>query len=225
MLKMTAPIARTYLGVSVYEAILENILSGVLPSGAAVSEVSLAQELRVSRTPIHEAIKKLAKDGLIVHESGRRPRVARFSQKEVAELYEMRKILECAAVERAATRMDAREVRDLCKQADALAAPGPSREAEWKRRALDYDQHFHDTLAKASGCVRLHEDVQRYRLLVRAFCRITGSAQNLRQAMGEHRRILRALEARDAPAARKAMADHIDARLEVVLKGAAPEER
>jgi DNA-binding GntR family transcriptional regulator len=224
MLKMTAPIARTYLGVSVYEAILENILSGELPSGTELSEVSLARELRVSRTPIHEAIKKLAKDGLIVHESGRRPQVARFGPPEVAELYTMRKILECAAVERAATRMDDREIRDLRKRADGLAASGASKEAEWKRRALEFDQHFHDTLARASGCVRLHEDVRRYRLLVRAFCRITGSAQNLRQAMGEHLRILEALEARDAPGAREAMAAHIDARLGVVMKEAAPEE-
>jgi len=222
MLKMTAPIARTYLGVSVYDAILENILSGALPSGAEVSEVSLAQELHVSRTPVHEAIKKLAKDGLIVHESGRRPRVARFSRKEIAELYEMRKILEGAAVERAAERMDDGAIRDLRKRADDLAS-GHHKEAEWKRRALDFDQHFHDTLARASGCVRLHEDVQRYRLLVRAFCRITGSVENLSQALEEHRKIIKALKARNADAARKAMAAHIDARLEVVLKEASPE--
>jgi DNA-binding GntR family transcriptional regulator len=222
MLKVTSPIAKTYLGVSVYDAILENILSGALPSGAEVSEVSLAADFHVSRTPVHEAIQKLANDGLVVHESGRRPRVARFSRKEIAELYEMRKILEGAAVERAATRMDAETLRDLRKRADDLYS-GHHKEAEWKRRALDFDQHFHDTLARASGCVRLHEDVQRYRLLVRAFCRITGTVQNLREALDEHLKVIKALQARNAEAARKAMAAHIDARLEVVLKEASPE--
>ena len=223
MLKVTAPIAKTYLGDTVYQAILENILSGELPSGAELSEVSLAQELHVSRTPVHESIKKLAKDGLVDHESGRRPRVARFSQKDVAELYEMRKILEGAAVERAATRMDDESLRDLRKRADDLYS-GRHKEAEWKRRALDFDQHFHDTLARASGCVRLHEDVQRYRLLVRAFCRITGSVENLRQALDEHMKVIKALQARNPDAARKAMAAHIDARLGVVLKEAARED-
>ena len=223
MLKVSSPIAKTYLGDSVYEALLENILSGLLPSGAELSEVSLAQELKVSRTPIHEALQKLAKDGLIVHENGRRPRVARFSKKEIAELYEMRKILECAAVHRAASLLDGETLADLGRRADDLSDRGPD-ETGWKRRALDFDQQFHDTIARASGCDRLHEDVQRYRLLVRAFCRITGSVQNLRQAMDEHRAILKALQARNAEAAQRAMAAHIDARLKVVLREAPPEE-
>lgn len=223
MMKVTAPIAKTYLGESVYQAILENILSGDLQSGAEVSEVGLAQELHVSRTPVHEAIQKLSRDGLVVHESGRRPRVARFDRAQIAELYEMRKILEGAAAERAATRMDAETLRDLRTRAADLAS-GHYREPEWKRRALDFDQHFHDTLARASGCRRLRDDVLRYRLLVRAFCRMTGSVHNLQEALHEHLRILRALQARNPAAARRAMAAHIDARLEVVLKEASPEE-
>ena len=64
------PLARTYLVEGAYEAILENILSGALPSGAVVSEVSLAQELQVSRTPVHQALAQLAKEGLIEHRAG-----------------------------------------------------------------------------------------------------------------------------------------------------------
>jgi DNA-binding GntR family transcriptional regulator len=222
MLNVTAPLEKTYLGNTVYQTLLENILSGALPAGARISEVALAAELRVSRTPVHEAVKKLATDGLLVHESGQRPRVARFDRKEIAELYDMRSILECAAAERAAERIEDATLRDLSRRADALLS-GRSREAEWKKRALEFDQHFHDTLARASGSGRLREDILRYRLLVRAFCRITGSVENLREALVEHQRILRALEARNPPAARKAMAAHIEARVAVVLKEAFPE--
>jgi DNA-binding GntR family transcriptional regulator len=221
MMKLSAPLAKTYLGESVYEAVLENIVSGALPSGAELSEVGLAAELQVSRTPVHEALQKLSKDGLVVHRRGRRPRVARFDRAEIAELYEMRRILEGAAAERAATRMDPDELRGLRKRADELSRARGA-EGDWRRRALDFDQDFHDALARASGCRRLRDDVQRYRLLVRAFCRMTGSAANLREALGEHLRVLRALEARDSAAARKAMSDHIDARLAVVMKDAAP---
>ena len=56
MLKVTAPLEKTYLGNTVYQALLENILSGELPSGAEVSEVALAAELRVSRTPVHGVV-------------------------------------------------------------------------------------------------------------------------------------------------------------------------
>ncbi len=222
MMKLTAPLAKTYLGESVYQAILENILSGALPSGAEVSEVGLAQEFHVSRTPVHEALQKLAKDGLVVHTSARRPRVARFERADIAELYEMRRILESAAAERAATRIDPETLRDLRARADGLLS-GRLKEPEWKRRALDFDQHFHETLARASACRRLQDDVLRYRLLVRAFCRITGSMSNLVDALHEHLRILRALQARDPDAARRAMAHHIDARLKAVLKEAVPE--
>ena len=70
---------------------------------------------------------------------------------------------------------------------------------------------------------RLQADVLRYRLLVRAFCRITGTMSNLVDALHEHLRILKALQARDPDAARRAMAHHIDARLKAVLKEAVPE--
>jgi DNA-binding GntR family transcriptional regulator len=223
MLNVPAPLAKTYLGPTVYLTLLENILSGALPSGAEVSEVGLAQELHVSRTPVHEAIQKLSKDGLIVQESGRRPRVARFTRTEIADIYEMRKILECAAAERAATRIDEETLRDLRKRADALHAGTPRNGAEWKERALEFDQFFHDTLARSSGSGRLREDVNRYRLLVRAFCKITGTVENLMAATIEHLRIVKALQARNPAAARKAMADHIDARLKVVMKEASPE--
>jgi len=224
VMKVSAPIAKTYLGESVYQALLENILSGALPSGAEVSEVGLAQELHVSRTPVHEAIQKLSSDGLVVQQSGRRPRVARFDRGDIAELYEMRRILEAAAAERAATKMDPATLRELRRRADELLSGRSGKEDEWKRRALDFDQHFHETLARASGCRRLRDDVLRYRLLVRAFCRMTGSLSNLVEALHEHLRILKALQARNPDAARKAMSDHIDARLRVVLKEAAPEE-
>src|SRR5204863_200829 len=58
------PLSRTFLVESAYEAILENILSGALPSGTLVSEVSLAQDLQVSRTPVHQALSRLAKEVL-----------------------------------------------------------------------------------------------------------------------------------------------------------------
>jgi DNA-binding GntR family transcriptional regulator len=224
MLKVSAPLEKTYLGHTVYQTLLENILSGALPSGVEVSEVALAAELRVSRTPVHEAVKKLAMDGLLVHESGRRPRVARLDRAAVAELYEMRSILECAAAERAAERIDLATVRELGRKAEDLEAR-KSGDSDWRKRALEFDQLFHEAIATAAGSGRLREDIHRYRLLVRAFCRITGTAENLRAALGEHQTILKALRSRDPAAARKAMAAHISARVGVVLKEAFPEAR
>src|SRR4051794_2027189 len=56
----------------VYDALLQRIVRGHLPSGTMVSELALAQELKVSRTPVHDAVRQLAKDGLVVREGRQR---------------------------------------------------------------------------------------------------------------------------------------------------------
>lgn len=208
-------LSRTFLAESAYEAILDNILSGTLASGAVVSEVSLAQELNVSRTPVHQALARLAKEGLIEHRAGRKPRIARFGREDVIEIYDMRLLLESAATQRAASRIDPRLLADLTREADALAAQpdGP----DWTRAALAFDLRFHDAIANASGNHRLRQEIAKYRLLVRAFCRMIGSAENLREALREHQVVLKALADRQPAAAGQAMAQHVQKRLDAVL--------
>jgi len=209
------PLSRTFLVEAAYEAILENILSGTLASGAVVSEVSLAQELQVSRTPVHQALAQLAKEGLIEHHAGRKPRIARFGREDVIEIYDMRLLLETAATQRAAKRIDPRVLADLIRDADALAQEpdGP----DWNRKALDFDVRLHDALAAASGNRRLRQEIAKYRLLIRAFCRMIGNAENLREAMKEHQAVLKALADRTPAAAGQAMAQHVQKRLDAVL--------
>jgi DNA-binding GntR family transcriptional regulator len=209
------PLSRTFLVEAAYEAILENILSGSLASGTVVSEVSLAHDLNVSRTPVHQALARLAKDGLIEHRSGRKPRIARFGREDVIEIYDMRLLLETSATQRAAKRIDPRLVADLTREADALAAAPDG--ADWTRQALDFDVRFHDTLAVASGNRRLRQEISKYRLLVRAFCRMIGNTENLREALAEHQTVLKALADRHPAAAGQAMAQHVQKRLDAVL--------
>ncbi len=214
---MKKALARTFLVEAAYDALLENILSGSLPSGAIVSEVSLAKDLNVSRTPIHQALARLAKDGLIEHRAGIKPRIARFSREDIIEIYDMRLLLETAATQRAAKRMDPRLVGELIRDADALAADPDS--PDWTRRALDFDLRFHDAVAAASGNRRLRQEIAKYRLLVRAFCRMTGNSENLREALKEHQVVLQALADRQPAAAGQAMAQHVQKRVDAVLGG------
>ncbi|HLY12137.1 MAG TPA: GntR family transcriptional regulator [Planctomycetota bacterium] len=208
-------LSRTFLAEGAYEAILDSILSGALPSGATVSEVALAKHLQVSRTPVHQALTRLAKEGLIDHRSGLKPRIARFSREDVIEIYEMRMLLETSATQRAAKRMDSRLLADLTREAEALAAAGDS--AEWAKQALDFDARFHDAVAAASGNRRLRQEISKYRLLVRAFCRVTGNSGNLREALREHQAVLQALAERQPSAAGQAMARHVQRRVDAVL--------
>jgi len=208
-------LSRTFLVEGAYDAILENILSGAYPSGSVVSEVSLARDLNVSRTPVHQALARLAKEGLIDHRSGRKPRIAWFTREDVIEIYDMRLLLETAATQRAAKRMDPRVLADLTRDADDLAAAPDG--SDWAKKALDFDQRFHDAVAAASGNGRLRQEIAKYRLLVRAFCRMTGNSENLHDALREHQAVLKALAEKHPAAAGQAMAHHVQKRVDAVL--------
>ena len=209
------PLAKTSLADAAYERLLEGILSGKLPSGSELSEVALAAELQVSRTPVHEAIRRLSADGLVHVGASGPARVAAFSRSDIEEIYEMRVCLEQAAVERACRQMTDEQLAELGEAADALT---DTEARNWKGKALEFDVLFHDRIAEACGNRRLQGEIRKYRHLVRAFCRMSGNPENLQAAYAEHRVILEALTRRQPDAAGRAMAEHIRARLAGVLR-------
>jgi DNA-binding GntR family transcriptional regulator len=206
-LTLQGRIERTRLSDAVYETLLEAIISGKLVPGTIVSEVALAKQLQVSRTPVHDGLRQLAKDGLVEQRAGRRAIIAMFSKEDLFDIFEMRKLLEAAAARRAAQRMDRATLARLRAQGEELKN---NREpSDWVTRWADFDEEFHDAIAKASGSPRLWQDVARYRLLHRGFNKLVTTMDGLQQALDEHFRILDALEKRDPEAASQAMVEHI----------------
>ncbi|HEX3657915.1 MAG TPA: GntR family transcriptional regulator [Pirellulales bacterium] len=217
------PIRRQSLADSVFETLVEAIVTGRLAPGEELSAVALSAQLQVSRTPVTEALQRLEHDGLVVQTANHPPRVVRLAPQDIDEIYELRLHLEAAAAERAATRIDPAMLAMLRTRAAQIEAARDS--MDWATQAIEFDLQFHDTVAQCAGNRRLARDIERYRRLVRSFCRLTGSRENLEAAFGEHLAILDALEARQPAAARKAMTAHIRRRKEVVLRelAAAPE--
>lgn len=209
-------VTRASLADAVYETLMEAILGGRYSGGAELIEVALAAELGVSRTPVHEALKRLAIDGLVEPMSNRQSRVVRLSESQVREIYEMRLLLEPAAAERAAERLDPGELEALRESARTIAAS--TSRPNWALRAIEFDIRFHDALAAACGNERLRAEIAKYRRLVRAFCRATSTPENLQQSFAEHLEILNALERCDGVAAHWAMTTHIEARMQAALK-------
>jgi DNA-binding GntR family transcriptional regulator len=195
------------LSDAVYETLFGAIVSGRLAPGAIVSEVSLARQMEVSRTPVHDALRQLAKDGLVEQQAGRRAVIASFTREDVADIFEMRKILECEAAKRAATRIDRATLATLRAMADDLKSS--RNQPDWLLLWSAFDEAFHEAIAKASGSRRLGYDIIRYRTLHRGFNKWNNNVENLQQALDEHVRILDALERRDPDAAAKGMLEHI----------------
>jgi DNA-binding GntR family transcriptional regulator len=194
---------------TVYATLLERILTGQAASGAVLSELALSRDLGVSRTPVHDALRQLAKDGLVVTQRNRRATVVGFSPDDVFEIFEMRKFLEGPAANLAAGRMDTRNLTPLREAASALAAS--PRAADWVERWAAFDEQFHSAVAESSGNRRLARDIARYRLLHRGLNTIETDPATLRAALDEHVAILDALEDRDGPRAGRLMVEHIAA--------------
>ena len=206
-LRLPDPIEQARLSDAVYETLLEAIVTGYFSPGTVVSEVALAEKLQVSRTPVHDALKQLARDGLVEQQAKRRAKTSSFSPDDVHDIFEMRKLLEGEAARRAAARIDRATLARLRGSADALA--GDPAAPDWVARWADFDEDFHAAIAQASGSRRLSQDIQRYRLIHRCFNRLATTPDVLAPALREHLRILDALERRDADRAAREMVEHI----------------
>ena len=165
---------------SIYGTLLEAIISGQLPHGSELNSVLLAQQLDVSRTPLREALALLARDGLVCQEGNHKAWVAEFSAVDIREIYEVRLQLEAAAAELAAKRMSTTLLGELKSEAEKLKRYVS--DLDWCDRAIAFDLRLHETIAHASGNSRLMKEIQKYRLLVRSFCVLTGQQVTLQQA-------------------------------------------
>lgn len=206
-LNLQGRIENARLSDVVYESLLDSIITARLAPGAIVSEVSLAKQLQVSRTPVHDALRQLAKDGLVEQSAGRRAVIRMFSKDDVHDIFEMRKLLEGESARRAAERIDKTTIAHLRSIGEALKTEPKT--ADYLTRWADFDEEFHEAIAQASGSKRLWEDITRYRLLHRGFNKLTTTVEGLQEALVEHFQILDALERRDGDAASKAMIEHI----------------
>jgi DNA-binding GntR family transcriptional regulator len=207
---MVAPMpAKSSLSEQVYERLLDEILGGKPLPASAWTVVAIAKRLGISRTPVHDAITMLQRDGLLEREANLRPTPVSITKHDVHEIYEMRKLLEPEAARRASSRIGLPEVLGLAAELDALERQRTDkgfREA-WAR----HDAGFHRAIATHCGSPRLAADIARYRMLHRALNRALPERSDLSRAIAEHRAILAAFEAADPEAAATAMLAHLKA--------------
>lgn len=178
--------------------------------------MEISRLLEVSRTPVQEAIRRLASEGFVENSVGKKARVHQFTPREIEEIYEMRELLECRAVRKAAGELTDQQLKVIEREAELLKDLEVNEENQEKM--LEFDILFHEIIASACGNDRLEKEIANYRLLVRVFCRISGTFDNLKSAFEEHLEIIQALKKRNPGKAEKAMKEHIQSRKRQVLK-------
>jgi DNA-binding GntR family transcriptional regulator len=191
----------------IYEEIVRLIVSGELPSGAPLDEKALTERLKVSRTPFREALVTLSKEGLIEIRPYRGFFVRSFTRKEVDDLYELRKVLECFAVELAVPNMSDRHIAQFQQTLDdAVAALERNDMEAYGLR----DREFHEAIAELSGNAALIETLSRLALQIQIGRTIANESHTFADlAARERDGILAAFRRRDVRAAVALMHTHI----------------
>jgi len=203
-----------------YAYIQQKIAGRELPAGAAISEVALAAELGISRTPVHEAIRQLLGEALLEEDSNGVIVVVRLSRQDFAELYELRSVLETHAVSKIAKRAlagkDLERLQTLAGEIktlrDALVKSRKKNLDDAQMRQFEMaDIRFHTFLMSiAENSVAL-KFFNRVRYLIRAFAarRSGHSPEALARIHNEHLDLVRALSEGNVEKAIQVIAQHV----------------
>jgi DNA-binding GntR family transcriptional regulator len=200
-------------GRLVYDELRRRILTLELEPGRRLYEPELSTELRVSRTPLREALRLLLAEDLLEQLPTGGMVVRAVSATDVAELYGVRAALEGLMAAEAAARLTDEDERDLRALVERNA-----RLVELPEDAMNAGHAFHARIARAAGhgwAERLHGQIdghmERYR-------RYSNSSDDRRHAaLDEHRSILEALASRDPVAARATAEAHVLAARDATL--------
>ncbi|HEX4326385.1 MAG TPA: GntR family transcriptional regulator [Burkholderiales bacterium] len=203
------------LAARVFERVKQEIFDFVLLPGDRFTEAEIAGRMQVSRTPVREALYLLEREGYleVMFRSGWRVRPFDFQQFE--DLYDVRVILELAAVKRLC-EMDQRLALEDLKSAWLVSK---SERLTDGRGVAALDEQFHDALVAATGnqeMARIHHDLtERIRIIRRLD--FTQDAR-IDATYNEHARILKAILLRKADEAQMLLKSHIDASKAEVRK-------
>jgi DNA-binding GntR family transcriptional regulator len=200
----------------VYENLKKKIITHFLKPGDPLNENLLSKELRTSKTPVREAMQQLEKEGFIENISGKGSFVSRISFQDIRELFEIREILECEVVKRAALKSDPDKVENIKKKFETESNGDKN-----SKNQLKAGDRIHAFIFESFGNKKLleyytglQEHITRMRL--NFFSEL--HQDRFEQSFKEHVEIMDALIAQDPLRAEKAMKDHLRNATEYLKK-------
>jgi DNA-binding GntR family transcriptional regulator len=193
------------LAEKAYHAIRELIVSLELAPGAVIEEPELMERLGIGRTPVREALRRLAHEGLVEVYPRRGMFVTGVDVRELARLSEVRAVLEPEAARLAAERATDAERGEIAELLEELAAGGRN-----ERELMELDERIHGAVYRAA-----HNDLlaatlsQYYVLALRIWSMALEQAHELEEAVDAHRTLLEAIRDGDGARAADTMRAHV----------------
>lgn len=209
MVKFGTPfeIDRQSITDRVYQHIKQLILSGYLKGGEKVPEERVAQQLKVSRTPIREALRRLEKYGLIYIKPRSYAVVVELRPEEAIQVAMIRLVLEKLACEllcAVVTGEDIRVLRNLARDCSRLLREGA------KAEEFELDSAFHLEIARRTGNAHLYEVIERLDAKVQLLrLRQRTPIERLTEYVDQHEELINLMEARDCNGLCKLLENHI----------------
>jgi DNA-binding GntR family transcriptional regulator len=207
-----SPITRRPLREDVHAALRARIVEGQFPPGSRLQDVQLAGELGVSRTPIREALLRLATEGLVESDPNRGFFVAPLRREEVLQTYPIVWTLECLALDSAAPLSSAqiKALRQINAEMAAASADAVRRQ--------ECDVRWHQTLVEPCGNRRLLDLLASLKQIIRRYeCVYMLDPALVRRSVRDHTEILEALVDNKREMARRLLERNWRAGMESVL--------
>jgi DNA-binding GntR family transcriptional regulator len=200
----------------VYRSLKEQIISGALAPDTRLIELAIAAEFGVSRTPVREALKRLAAENLVLADPTRGMVVHAPDAREIEDVFVVREALDGLAARLAAHRITPSELGRLRVILDSMA---DAIEAGKREAVIVANMRFHDVIYGAAGNGMLERLGRDLREFVRRFTTLPfASPERVSSVLVEHRAIVAALEAHDPEAAESASRAHLSAAREYVVR-------
>jgi DNA-binding GntR family transcriptional regulator len=205
---------------AVADAVRQAILDGVLPPGAWLREAEIARELQVSRTPVRDAFRILAAEGLVNINANQGAVVSQMTSEDVIELYVMREVLEGLA-----SRLAARRAARRCLEEFSVLIPEMKRagEAGEVKELSGLNFKFHEIIREAAGNRYLDRSLTQIQNAARRFPDPTlGLPGRVKESIEEHVVLAGAISRGDAQAAEKLAVEHMrhlsELRIQMLLR-------
>ncbi|PXY17107.1 GntR family transcriptional regulator [Prauserella coralliicola] len=207
------------------DALRELILRGDFPAGARLGEMELATRLGVSRTPVREALTRLAAEGLVELVPNRGARVSKWSVEELEGVFDLRTALEpeltALAVPKAGPD-DVEELDRLARRMVEVGSPGAGQDLD---ALVPLNREFHGRLVTLAGHPALAgalASAVHAPIVLRNFH--TYDETSLRRSLAHHAEIVAAVRAGDPEWARAVMTAHIRNARAVMVRAAREQE-
>ena len=182
-----------------YQVLKRRIISGELAAGERLREVDLAQSIGVSRTPVREALRRLQLEGFVHIEANRGARVASRPPGDLADILEVRSVLEDLGARKAARHASPQLIDRLARIANAMERAAQSLNEDALERVAVLNDEFHNVIMEASCSPRLITA----RMAVLSGAVMTGTWQRFtdeerERSFAHHRELIAALDAGNA---------------------------